>query len=63
MIREQRLVWPAAQFSQASTPRAAQVSTGSSTTRVPALRSSQSSSSSPTTSWPGTNGSETTAEK
>jgi hypothetical protein len=63
VIREQRLVWPTTQFSQGSTPRAAQVSTGSSTTRVPALRSSQSSISSPTTSWPGTKGSETTAEK
>ena len=30
---------------------------------MPAFRSSQSSSSSATTSWPGTNGSETTAEK
>ena len=59
MIRLHRLVAPVAQFSQGSTPRAAQVSTGSSTTRVPAGRSSQSSRSSPTTSWPGTNGSDT----
>ena len=33
------------------------------TTRCPAARSPQSSSSSPTTSWPGTNGSETSGEK
>ncbi len=58
-----RLVAPAAQDSQASTPRVAQVSTGSSTTRVPRGRSSQSSRSSATTSCPGTNGSETTEEK
>ena len=63
MIREHRLVAPVTQASHGSTPRAAQVSTGSTTTRVPAGRSSQSSSSSATTSWPGTNGSETTAEK
>ena len=63
MIRLHRLVAPAAQASQASTPRAAQVRTGSTTTRVPAARSSQSSTSSATTSCPGTNGIDTTAEK
>ena len=63
MIRLQRLVAPAAQSSHGSTPRAAQVSTGSITTRAPAGRSSQSSSSSATTSWPGTNGIDTTPEK
>ena len=63
MIRSQRLVSPDAQLSHGSTPRAAQVSTESITTRVPFGRSSQSSSNSPTISWPGTNGIETSAEK
>ena len=63
MIREHRLVAPAAQSVQGSTPRAAQVSTESMTTRVPLGRSSQSAVRSATTSCPGTNGSDTTAEK
>jgi hypothetical protein len=63
VIRSHRLVSPAAHATHGSTPRAAQVSTGSTTTRVPFGRSSQSSSSSATTSCPGTNGSDTTAEK
>ncbi len=50
MIRLQRLVAPAAQSGHGSTPRAAQVSTGSITTRVPLGRSSQSSIRSATTS-------------
>ena len=62
------LVRPAAQASHGSTPRAAQVRIGSRTTRVPLVRVCPSSVvtssiSSATTSWPGTNGNDTTAEK
>ncbi len=46
-----------------STPRAAHDRTGSSVTRAPAARPSTSSRSSPTTSWPGTNGIDTSGEK
>src|SRR6201995_4523801 len=51
------------QHSQGPGPRAAEVSTGSRKTRVPAGSSSQASSSAPTTSCPGTNGHDTKGEK
>ena len=63
MTRSHRFVAPAAQFGHSGSPRAAHASTLPITTRVPDGRSSQSCVSSPTTSWPGTNGSDTSGEK
>ncbi len=64
MIRSHSSGIPASQGPQAGdTPRGAHDSTGSMTTRWPIRRSPTSSSRSATTSWPGTNGMETRAEK